>query len=102
MKAYPTFDQIRAPLERVLLVGLGYAAARGWIAEAWVEHLLALSLAVAAAGYGVYTAQPTVIAERAAAALPEGTKIITTEEIADATPGSPNVISSTDVKVVPK
>lgn len=99
---YPVFDQIRAPLERVLLVGFGYAAAKGWISESWVQHLVALMLAILAAGYGVYTAQPSVIAERAAAALPEGSKVITTQEIADATPGSPNVISKDEVRVVQK
>lgn len=98
----PSWDQIRAPAERVLLLALGYAVAKGWIERELVGDVVAILLAAGAAGYGWWTTRPTVIASRAAAALPEGTVIVTSPEIARDTPNIPNVISNATSEVVPK
>lgn len=98
----PTFDQIRAPLERVLYIALGYIAAKGWIGKEMVGDIITVVLALAAAGYGIYTTKQSVVAARAADALPAGSVIVTSSEIAAATPNNPNVVSKADVKVVEK
>lgn len=82
-------------------MGLGYAAAQGWIPLAIVNDLVTVLIFVGAAGYGVYTTKLSVVAARAAEALPKGTQIVTSAEIAAATPNNPNVVSSDLVKVVP-
>lgn len=98
----PTFDQIRAPLERVLLVALTYAVAKGWIAKELVGDILALVLAVGGFAWGIYTTRPSVVAARAAEILPEGSTIVTSPEIAKATPGNANIVSSSTMEVVEK
>lgn len=98
----PTWDQIRAPVERVTYIGLGYLAAKyGWQAQ-FVSDVGVILLSIFAAGYGVYLTRPATSAARTAEILGPGSKIVTTKEIAEATPNSPNVVSSSEVKVVRK
>jgi hypothetical protein len=86
-----TFDQVRGPIERVIYIGLGWLVARGYITNAEVANYATLLLAIAAAGYGWWQNRPKAIAQ-SAAALP-GTTIVTTPELAKATPEA-NIVSN--------
>ena len=94
-----TFDQIRGPLERLIYIGLGWFAARGYIGSAEVANDATLVLAFAAAFYGWWQNRPTAIA-RSASAIPD-TTVVTTPEIACATPEK-NIVSNTSVTIKPK
>ena len=94
-----TFDQIRGPIERVVLIGLSYAAGRKWISESEIVGYATLILGVAAAFYGWWQNRPQAIAQ-SAAALP-GTTIITTPAIAAATPET-NIVSNATTEAVSK
>lgn len=94
-----TFDQIRGPIERIILVALGWLAAKGYISPAEVAGYATLAIAVIAAFYGWWQNRPTAIAQ-SAAALP-GTTVITTPNIAASTPEG-NIVSNANVEVVHK
>lgn len=94
-----TFDQIRGPVERVILVALGWLAAKGYISPAEVAGYATLVIGIIAAVYGWWQNRPQAIAQ-SAAALP-GTTVVTTPAIAAATPET-NIVSSANVEVVHK
>lgn len=94
-----TFDQIRAPIERVILVALGWLAAKGYITPAEVAGYATLVIGVLAAVYGWWQNRPQAIAQ-SAAALP-GTTVVTTAAIAAATPET-NIVSNANVEIVHK
>lgn len=81
-----TFDQIRGPIERLVLVGLGWLAAKGVITSAEVANYATLVLALGAAFFGWWQNRPKAILQ-SAQALPEVTKIVSTNvaSVADAT-----------------
>lgn len=87
-----TFDQIRGPVERVVYIGLGWLVARGFITSAEVANYATLALAVAAAFYGWWQNRPKAVLQSAAAVA--GTVVITTPELAKATPNEANIIST--------
>lgn len=95
----PTWDQIRGPIERLIYIGLGWLVARGYLTSAEVANWATLILAVAAAGYGWWQNRPKAIVQ-SAAAIP-GTAVVTTPELAKATPEN-NIVSNANMKVVPK
>jgi len=74
-----TFDQIRGPLERVLYIGLTWAAAKGYITSTDVATILTALLAVGAAGYGWWQNRPKAIIQ-SAEALPGTQRIITSDK----------------------
>lgn len=86
-----TFDQIRGPVERVIYIGLGWLVARGFITSAEVANYGTLALAIAAGFYGWWQNRPKAIMQSAAAI--EGTTVVTTPELAKATP-EVNIISN--------
>lgn len=115
----PSKDQTTGMIERVLygigmfiamkLVGLGVldADSAPWFAGGivtliggayawWVNRPQALMVAATAAN------SPQTVMAAAAAVAPTGTTIVTSPEIAAATPESPNIVSSTVHQVVPK
>lgn len=94
-----TFDQIRGPLERIILVALGWLAAKGYISPAEVAGYATLVIGILAAAYGWWQNRPKAIAQ-SAAALP-GTTVITAPAIAAATPEG-NILSNANVEVVKK
>lgn len=73
-----TFDQIRGPIERVLYIGLGYVAAKGYIGSDQIGNYAALILGIGAAFYGWWQNRPKAILQ-SASALPEVTSIKTTD-----------------------
>lgn len=95
-----TKDQWQGIAERVLTILATYLVAKGYITTSQVGDIVNLGLAVAAVGYGFYINRPTAIAQ-SAAALP-GTTVITTPDIAKATPDNNNIISNTENKAVVK
>lgn len=90
-----TFDQIRAPVERVVLLALAYAAGRGWISEADVAGFGVAALAAISAFYGWWINRPKAVVQ-AAAAIP-GTTVVTTPELAAAT-SETNIVSNGEEK----
>lgn len=95
-----TFDQIRGPVERVVLIGLGWLVAKGYITAAEVAPYATLALAILAAFYGWWQNRPVAVLQ-SAAAVPE-TVVVTTPSLANATPDQDNIKSCQDVKVVNK
>lgn len=94
------WSQITGALDRIVLIGLTWAVSKGYITSADVAPLSAAIIAVAGAGYSLYVNRPTNLAKQAAS-IP-GTTVVTTPEIAAATPNLENIVSQTDVKVVQK
>jgi disulfide bond formation protein DsbB len=95
-----TYDQIRGPIERVLYIGFGFLAGKQLISSAEVANYVTLAAAIIAAFLGWYQNRPVAVMEKAAALDPQNTKIVTTPSMAAATPSSPNIVSSSDNKVV--
>lgn len=94
-----TFDQIRGPIERAVLIALGWAAGQGWISSAEVAGYATLLVGILAAFYGWWQNRPKAVLQ-SAAAIP-GTTVVTTPALAAATPEG-NIVSSAVEKVVPK
>ena len=94
-----TFDQIRGPIERALLVALGWLAAKGWISPAEVAGYATLVIGIIAAVYGWWQNRPQAVIQ-SAAAVP-GTTVVTTSAIAAATPET-NIVSNANVELVHK
>lgn len=92
--------QLTGALDRVILVLLTWAASKGWITSADVANFAPVILAALAAAWSWWFNRKAKLVAQAGA-LP-GTTVVTTPELAAATPNSPNVVSSTDVTVVNK
>ena len=95
-----TWDQISGPLDRIILMALTWAVAKGLITTADVAPFASAALAIAGAGYGWWVNRPKAIVQ-SAAALP-GTTVVTTPDLAAATPNQTNIVSNTEQKVSPK
>lgn len=93
-----TKDQISGVADRLLVVLATYMVAKGYITQSQAAEYIPLVLALASAIYGWYVNRPVAIAQ-SAAALP-GTTVITTPDIARATPMEGNIIANTENKVV--
>lgn len=93
-----TWDQIKGIIERIVLVGLTWAATRGYITSADVATISAAVLAVIGAAYAWWINRPKAIAQ-AAANIPN-TTVVTTPALAAATPETSNIVSNTEVQVV--
>lgn len=96
----PNWSQLSGIVDRLVLMGLSYAVAKGWITSADVAPLAELGVALVGAGYALFVNRQANLAKQAAS-IPN-TTVITTKEIAAATPKQDNIVSSADVKVVPK
>lgn len=104
---YPTWDQVKGIVERLLSLGLAsvfsYAVLKGWITKEdaikYGADLLPLLVMAAASLYAWKINRPKEIAQ-SAAALP-GTVVVTTPAIARATPNEPNIVSNREVSVEP-
>lgn len=94
-----TFDQIRGPLERVILIALTWAVTKGYLTPSDVSLFSAAGIAILAAAYGWWQNRPKAIVQ-SAAALP-GTIVVTTATLAASTPET-NIKSSDTNKVVTK
>lgn len=94
-----TFDQIRGPVERVVLVGLGWFVAKGYISSGEVANYSTLALGVIAAFYGWWQNRPKAIMQ-SAAAIP-GTVVVTSPDLASNTTET-NIVSNDANKVVMK
>lgn len=95
-----TWDQISGPADRVILMALTWAVSKGYITTADVAPFAGALLAFAGAAYGWWVNRPKAIVQ-SAAALP-GTTVITTPDLAAATPKQDNIVSNTEQKVTPK
>lgn len=96
----PNWSQLSGVVERLITAALMYAVGRGWLLSSDVAPLAALGLAAISAGYAIVVNRNTNLAKQAAS-IPD-TKVVTTPEIAAATPNQTNIVSSSDMKVVAK
>lgn len=92
-----TKDQVLGVADRLLIALTSWLAAKGYITQGQVADIISLGVAAVAVGYGFYINRPVSIA-KSAAALP-GTLVVTTPEIAAATPNQENIRSSTETEV---
>ena len=100
------WTQISGILDRVLIAALTFLAAKGYISSNEVGNIAALVLTIAGAIWGFYVNTPKAILQ-AAAEIPAGpsgqkTVVVTSPELAKATPDQNNIVSSSDMKVTPK
>lgn len=95
----PNWTQISGVVDRLLLVGLSWAVAKGYILPADVAPLASLVVAIAGSGYALYVNRNTNLIARASTV--KDTTVVTTPAIAIALPQS-NVVSSDINQVVPK
>lgn len=94
-----TYDQIRGPIERVVLFGLGLLVGKGFITPADVTNYAALIMAVIAALIGWWQNRPKAILQ-SAAAIP-GTTVVTDPSISNDTPEK-NIVSNLTNSVKPR
>jgi len=94
-----TWDQISGPLDRMILVLLTFLVSKGYISTQDVAGYAALALGILGAIYGWWVNRPKAIVQ-SAAALP-GTTVVTTANLAAATPQE-NIKSNVTNQVVTK
>lgn len=91
-------DQIKGMLDRTILVlataFLGWLVKRGYIGESDASALLPGLIILPALAYGWWNNRNKALLQ-SAAAVP-GTVVVTTKELADATPDQKNIISSSN------
>lgn len=92
--------QLSGTVERLLTILITYAVAKGYVSAADSTALITFGVAGASLVYTVYTNRNTNLAKQAAS-IPN-TTVVTTPEIAAATPTLKNVVSTSDVKVTDK
>lgn len=85
------WSQVSGVLDRILLAVGMYAVAKGWISESDMMQFVALVLAVAGAVWGWWVNRDKALVQ-AAAAIP-GTVVVTTPDLAKATPNDNNIVS---------
>jgi hypothetical protein len=91
-----TWDQIRGPLAHVLPAILGFAVGKGWLTTADVGPVtdIIMTAGVLAFGfYGWWVNRPTAIVKSAASL--DNTTVVTTPDLAIATPDKKNVVANT-------
>lgn len=97
----PTVDQVKGAADRILIALLTFIVSKGWVtpsqAAEYTTNLLPLALALVGAWYGWYINSPKSIVQ-SAAALP-GTTVVTTHDLAQATPNEANIVSNVTNKV---
>jgi hypothetical protein len=94
----PNWSQVSGGLDRVVLVALTWAASKGYITSADVANYATLIVGVLGALYAFYVNRNTNLAKQAAS-IPN-TVVVTTPEIAAATPNSQNILSNSTAKVI--
>jgi hypothetical protein len=95
-----TNDQLKALAERITTVIATWAVTKGYITPAQMTEYAPLAVGVAAAIYAWWVNRPKALVQ-AASNIP-GTTVVTTPELANATPNNENILSNTDTKVVNK
>lgn len=97
-------DQIKGMLDRAIAViatmFLGWMVKKGWLGESDAATLLPALVLLPAIAYGAWNNRQKALVQ-AAASIP-GTTVVTTPELAQATPNESNIISTEQVKVVSK
>lgn len=86
-----TFDQIRGPLERIVLVVLTWLAAKGYITPAEVAGYATLVIGVIGAFYGWWQNRPKAILQ-SANALDEVKNIVSSNPASIADPSLSKVV----------
>ena len=97
-------DQVKGMLDRAIAVlatmFLGWMVKKGWLGESDSATLLPAVVLLPSLAWGWWNNRPTALVQ-SAANLP-GTTIVTTPDLADATPFQGNIVSNTKVKVTDK
>lgn len=94
----PNWSQVSGGLDRVVLVALTWLASKGYITSADVANYATLIVGVLGALYAFYVNRNTNLAKQAAS-IP-GTTVVTTPEIAAATPNKQNILSNKTAQVI--
>ncbi len=94
----PGSPQISGALDRLLFIGLTWAATKGYISSADFVSYALLIIGGGGVIYSLIVNRQKNLALRAAAV--PGTTVITTPAIAEATPDAPNIISNTQAHAV--
>lgn len=95
-----TKDQFSGIADRLAIALVSYAVAKGYVPQAMSADLIQLLVIGAGLAWGWYVNRPVAIME-SATAIP-GTKVVTTPDLAAATPANPNIVSNAENKVVQK
>lgn len=98
LNRYPILTGI---IDRVTLVGLTWGVSKGFITNADIANIAPLVPVILAALIGWYQNRKVALAQQATTIAP-GTKVVTTPEIAAATPDNMNILSTTTQEVVNK
>lgn len=103
-------DQVKGMIDRTILVLatwlLSKAVSAGWLSQADSAQLLPALIILPALAWGWWNNRDKALIQSAANVVDPGTGkptiIVTSPEMAAATPGQNNVVSTDDVKVVNK
>lgn len=98
--ALPSWDQVSGSFDRVLIALFALAVGKGWISQTDAANYIAILLAVGAGVYGLWVNRQKALV-MSVANIPN-TVVVTSKELATATPGQNNIVSNTDVKVQTK
>lgn len=86
--------QIRGILDRLVIVGLTWASTKGYVTPSQVAEYAPLIVGIIAVVLGYWFNTDTSLVQKAAAV--PGTTVVTTPEIAAATPNEANVVANTE------
>lgn len=98
--ALPSWDQVSGSFDRVLIALFALAVGKGWISQTDAANYIAILLAVGAGVYGLWVNRQKALV-MSVANIPN-TVVVTSKELATATPDQNNIVSNTDVKVQTK
>jgi uncharacterized membrane protein YeaQ/YmgE (transglycosylase-associated protein family) len=93
------WSQYSGALDRIVLIGLTWAASKGWILPSDVAGIATMIVGIAGAVYAFWVNRSSNLTIKAATANPSQI-IVASPELAKSTPNQPNIVSNEDVKVV--
>ncbi len=97
----PSVDQVSGSLDRILWTALGSLATwlvtKGYLSASDAALLVPVAVALVSGIYGLWTNRQKALVQ-SAANVP-GTIVVTSNDLAVATPGQQNIVSNTKVEV---
>lgn len=89
----PTWEQVKGATDRLVAMLLVWLVAKGYIAGEDAATVGAIIIGLLSLAWGAWVNRPKALVQ-SAAAVP-GTTIVTTADLAAATPGQANIMSAT-------
>lgn len=96
----PNWSQISGAVDRVILITLGWFVGKGYISSGDATIITGGLVAILGVFYSMFVNRNANLAKQAAS-IP-GTIVVTTPEVAAATPNNQNILPNTQTQVVPK